>query len=170
MRVVSIRECLTVVPKDAAQPEGRTSEAILTDLRDGFRASRRKPSHRRGYVLNALAFSTLLSSQGAGAHLQRALVRLQGNYSNLPDGSPVVNQVPENFSSQVGGPSAQRRRPDTLPWSREARQLELSGGSRGGRSAVWRSVPRRARRTLGMDGALVKSFGDVGAGQRWTST
>jgi len=74
-----------------------------------LRTSRRKPSHRRGYVLNALAFSTLLSSQGADAHLQRTLVRLQGNYSNLPDGFPVVNQVPKNFSSQVGVPSAQRR-------------------------------------------------------------
>ncbi len=87
--------------------------------------------------LFALAFSTLLSSQGAGAHLQRALVRLQGNYSNLPDGFPVVNQVPQNFSSQVGGPSAQRRLADKLPWSRKACQFELSGGSRGGRSAVW---------------------------------
>ena len=80
-----------------------------------------------GYVLNALAFSTLLSSQGADAHLQLTLVRLQGNYSNLPDGFPVVNQVPKNFSSQVGVPSAQPRLPDKLPWSCKACQLESLG-------------------------------------------
>ena len=82
-------------------------------------------------MLNALAFSTLLSSQGAGAHLQRTLVRIQGNYSNLPDELPVVNQAPMNFSTQVGVPSTQQRLPDKLPWSCKARQFELSWGSRG---------------------------------------
>ncbi len=101
------------------------------------RASRRKPSHRRGYVLYALAFSTLLSSQGANAHLQRALVRLQGNYSNLPDGLPLVNQVPKNFSSQVGVRPPSEDYPDELPWSCKARQSELAGGSRWGPVCRW---------------------------------
>ncbi len=97
------------------------------------RASRRKPSHRRGYVLNALAFSTLLSSQGAGAHLQRTLVRLQGNYSNLPDGLPLLStKFLRTFRVRLGCPSAQRRLPDKLPWSCEACQSEFAGGSRGG--------------------------------------
>jgi hypothetical protein len=34
-RVVNIRECLTAVPKDAVQPGGWPSEAILAYLRDG---------------------------------------------------------------------------------------------------------------------------------------
>jgi hypothetical protein len=42
-------------------------------------------------VLNALAFSTLLSSQGADAHHQQPPGRLQGNYSNLPDPILAVN-------------------------------------------------------------------------------
>src|SRR5208283_2800121 len=92
------------------------------------RASRRKPPHRRWSLLHSLAFSTLLSSQGADAHLRRTLVRLQGNYSNLPDELPVVNQAPMNFSTQVGVPSAQQTLPDKLPWSCKARQFHSRWG------------------------------------------
>ena len=52
-----------------------------------------------GFVLNALAFSTLLSSQGADAHLRRALTLLQGNHMNLPDSIPLVNSVRWNFAN-----------------------------------------------------------------------
>jgi hypothetical protein len=52
-----------------------------------------------GVVLCALAFSTLLSSQGAGAHLRRALTRLQGNRLNLPDSETFVNSVRQNFAN-----------------------------------------------------------------------
>ena len=129
-------------------------------------ASRRKPSHRRGYVLNALAFSTLLSSQGADAHLRRALACLQGNYSTLPDEPPHVNQVPENFSAQVGFPSTRHTLPDRLPCSCGTRQFMVARGFPASWSAVWRSVSRRATRTLETVGALVKSNGEVGAHYR----
>ena len=116
-------------------------------------------------MLNALAFSTLLSSQGAGAHHQRTLIRFQGNYSNLPDELPVVNQAPMNFSTQVGVPSAQHTLPDKLPWSCKARQFRMSLGVLPQvRPASRRSVPCGARRTLEMDGALVKSISEVNAG------
>ena len=50
-------------------------------------------------ALNALAFSTLLSSQGADAHLRRTLIRLQGNLLNLPGEVPFVNPVRQNFAN-----------------------------------------------------------------------
>jgi hypothetical protein len=52
-----------------------------------------------GFVLCALAFSTLLSSQGAGAHLRRALTLLQGNHMTLPGSIPLVNSVRWNFAN-----------------------------------------------------------------------
>jgi hypothetical protein len=39
-----------------------------------------------GIVLNALAFSTLLSSQGTDAHRLRTLILFWGNPANLPVG------------------------------------------------------------------------------------
>jgi hypothetical protein len=48
---------------------------------------------------SALAFSTLLSSQGADAHLRRTLIRLQGNLLNLPGKVPFVNSVRQNFAN-----------------------------------------------------------------------
>src|ERR1700735_221062 len=72
---------------------------ILAYLRDGNQLPQRgsRPIDG-GMCLIALAFSTLLSSQGADAHLQRTPVRLQGNYSNLPDQPPPVNPKPlEDF-------------------------------------------------------------------------
>ena len=47
----------------------------------------------------ALAFSTLLSSQGADAHLRRTLIRLQGNRLNLPGEVSFVNLVRQNFAN-----------------------------------------------------------------------
>ena len=47
----------------------------------------------------ALAFSTLLSSQGAGAHRRRALTLLQGNRLTLPGKVPFVNSVRQNFAN-----------------------------------------------------------------------
>jgi hypothetical protein len=47
----------------------------------------------------ALAFSTLLSSQGAGAHLRRALTLFQGNHSTLPGQVFRVNSVRQNFAN-----------------------------------------------------------------------
>ena len=114
-------------------------------------------------MLNALAFSTLLSSQGADAHLQRTSIRLQGNYSTLPDELPVVNQVPMNFATQVGVPSTQQTLPDKLPCSCKARQFRIYWGFPPVRPALRRSVSGRARRTLEMDGAFVKSVGEVNA-------
>jgi hypothetical protein len=56
-------------------------------------------------VLNALAFSTLLSSQGTDAHHQQPPGRLQGNYSNLPDAFPLVKSEPlMDSGEQVGDP------------------------------------------------------------------
>jgi hypothetical protein len=61
-----------------------------------------------GFVLlNALAFSTLLSSQGADAHLQRTLIRIQGNYPNLPGEAPFVNSVRQNFANSWTCPDLQ---------------------------------------------------------------
>jgi len=87
-------------------------------------------------VLNALAFSTLLSSQGADAHLQRTSIRLQGNYSTLPDELPVVNQVPMNFATQVGVPSTQQTLPDKLPCSCKARQFRSHWGVPAGQARL----------------------------------
>jgi hypothetical protein len=74
-------------------PESTPSEdeVILAYLRDV--GSPQKEGHPidGGMCLIALAFSTLLSSQGAGAHLQQPPGRLQGNYSNLPDPILAVN-------------------------------------------------------------------------------
>ena len=50
-------------------------------------------------ALYALAFSTLLSSQGADAHLRRTLILLQGNHLNLPGEVPLVNSVLLNFAN-----------------------------------------------------------------------
>ena len=56
-------------------------------------------------MLNALAFSTLLSSQGTDAHHQQPPGRLQGNYSNLPDAFPPVKSEPlMDSGEQVGDP------------------------------------------------------------------
>jgi hypothetical protein len=116
-------------------------------------------------VLNALAFSTLLSSQGADAHLRRTLIRLQGNYSNLPEEILVVNQAPKNLWNQLGLPPTQATLPDKLPWSRKAHRFVLPGGSRRSWSGAWpfrspagkknsrdgrgrRQIKRRGSRTL----------------------
>ena len=70
----------------------------MTNLRDRTKTPRKMPQpHQRGYVLNALAFSTLLSSQETDAHLQQPPGRLQGNYSNLPDAFPPVKPDPQEF-------------------------------------------------------------------------
>ena len=105
-------------------------------LRDVDRPPK-KPPHRRGYVLNALAFSTLLSSQGADAHLQRTLVRLQGNYSNLPGGILVVNQVPRNFSDQLGVHPPKQHYPTSFRGRAKPAEFVLPGGSRRSRLAAW---------------------------------
>jgi hypothetical protein len=61
------------------------------------------PVERRSRLIDevsafrALAFSTLLSSQGADAHLRRTFVRVWGNLCNLPDRILSVNQVRKNF-------------------------------------------------------------------------
>ena len=118
---------------------------------------------RRGYVLNALAFSTLLSSQETDAHHQQPHGRLQGNYSNLPDGYPLVNEVHVNFVIHEGFLPTQHTLPDMLPQSRKPVRSRCPGGSPRPWPATWRSVPRGARRTLEMDWALVKSESDVRA-------
>ena len=56
---------------------------------------------------SALAFSTLLSSQGAGAHCREARTPLQGNHSTLPGGASLVNPVPENFAGSPTLPCLQ---------------------------------------------------------------
>src|ERR1700727_1329450 len=76
---------------------------------------KRRPPHRRGYVLNALAFSTLLSSQGTDAHHQQTLVRLQGNYSNLPDAFPTRQIRALNGFWETSGRSARPPKPYPTP-------------------------------------------------------
>jgi hypothetical protein len=49
------------------------------------------PRRTDGVCACALAFSTLLSSQGADAHLQKTHIFLGGNPSNLPARSSPVN-------------------------------------------------------------------------------
>ena len=116
-----------------------------------------------GFVLCALAFSTLLSSQGAGAHLRRTLVRLQGNRYNLPGSVPFVNSVRQNFADSCTCPA-------TLladHWG------SLNHGpSRTARGPSWKDFlvappdlarfrvhPLAARRTLRVLRAFVKSNG-----------
>src|SRR5579875_2123558 len=77
------------------------------------------PAHRRGYVLNALAFSTLLSSQETDAHHQQPHGRLQGNYSNLPDQPHPVNPGSEDFWETRKFGHHQHRLPDALSWRRK---------------------------------------------------
>ena len=126
-------------------------------LRDKKPAQRTSP-RRRGYVLNALAFSTLLSSQGTDAHLQQPPGRLQGNYSNLPDEAPPVNQILTEFWKQEAvGPS--KTDSPTRFRGHESSPVRWSWVSPGSSAAFRRSDPRGARRTLEMDEALVKSAG-----------
>ena len=51
-----------------------------------------------GVVLNALAFSTLLSSQVSDAHHPGAFALFRGNPSNLPVGLDRVKSLDRTFS------------------------------------------------------------------------
>ena len=73
--------------------------------------------------LIALAFSTLLSSQGTDAHLQQPPGRLQGNYSNLPDAFPPVKPDPQEFL-ETSGRSARPPKPYPIPNGAVARYSE----------------------------------------------
>ena len=103
----------------------------------------------------ALAFSTLLSSQGADAHLWRALTLLQGNYPNLPGKVPFVNPVRENFANSWTCPASRVASAGDLHAQREALARRTSWWLPG----TWRFHvhPLGARRTLGVLRAFVKS-------------
>jgi hypothetical protein len=140
-RNVSIRECLTnPAPKD------QISSAILTYKSVDKATPKRRPPHRRGYVLNALAFSTLLSSQGTDAHHQQPPGRLQGNYSNLPDAFPTRQIRALNGFWGTSGRSARPPKPYPTPDGACARypKLNCPGGSRRNRFAERHSIPIRA--------------------------
>ena len=94
---------------------------------------KRRPPHRRGYVLNALAFSTLLSSQGTDAHHQQPPGRLQGNYSNLPDAFPTRQIRALNGFWGTSGRSARPPKPYPTPDGACARypKLNCPGGPGG---------------------------------------
>jgi hypothetical protein len=94
-----------------------------------------------GMCLIALAFSTLLSSQGADAHLQRTPVRLQGNYSNLPDQPPPVNPKSWEILDREGGQPDQDSVADLLPQTRKLVSSLVLGFARGLRLAIRRPVP-----------------------------
>ena len=55
-----------------------------------------------GFSACALAFSTLLSSQGADAHHRLAFALLRGNPSNLPARSRAVNACYQVFLTELG--------------------------------------------------------------------
>jgi hypothetical protein len=79
---------------------------------------------------SALAFSTLLSSQGAGAHLRRTLTRLQGNRCNLPGSEPLVNPVPRGTLLAFGTlPCLQGSASHDLRTRRKPSLEGLPGGS-----------------------------------------
>ena len=109
-----------------------------------------------GFSACALAFSTLLSSQGADAHHRRPCNLLRGNPMNLPEQPEVVNQVRKTrlTSLLVVHPAYPHC---AAPFS-GANNL---GGCPAGplqRSARWRSARSRGQdETLGSKGDQVKS-------------
>ena len=114
--------------------------------------------HQRGYVLNALAFSTLLSSQETDAHHQHPPRRLQGNHSNLPDQPHPVNPESEDFWEARKFGHLQHRVPGrSFVATKDRRFVVAEGFPQGLGLAIRRPVPRWARETLEMLGALVKS-------------
>src|ERR1700760_4217477 len=126
-------------------PESTPSEdeVILAYLRDAGSPHKRRPPHRRGYVLNALAFSTLLSSQGTDAHHQQPPGRLQGNYSNLPDPILAVNISSEEPFDQPGRRTVRPRRlPMSFRSPRSSPAADPGGFPSGLGSAFRRPVPR----------------------------
>src|SRR5215472_7120912 len=76
-------ECLS-------QPVTPASKAIWHPL--WFPARYRPSSHVTGYVHCALAFSTLLSSQGADAHHHKAFACFRGNPLTLPASPRAVKR------------------------------------------------------------------------------
>ena len=77
-----MKEC----PIEPARP---VSKAILASVVRSCVVA--DPALTDGVCAYALAFSTLLSSQGADAHRHEALAWFRGNPANLPAGSGPVN-------------------------------------------------------------------------------
>jgi hypothetical protein len=104
-----------------------------------------------GFVLCALAFSTLLSSQGADAHLRQTLVRLQGNRLNLPGEVPFVNSVRQNFADSWPCPAV---RVASTPDLRAQHEV-LAGRTSWWRRRTWpafASIPWRQEEPYGCSG------------------
>src|SRR5487761_1096188 len=71
-------------------PSGQAGRGDLAKISSLERASRMDALPIDGVSACALAFGTLLSSQGADAHLRKTLILLGGNPTNLP---PVPGPV-----------------------------------------------------------------------------
>src|ERR1700749_4367972 len=126
-------------------PDPKTRGSWHTSV-TGNQPQRTSP-RRRGSVLNALAFSTLLSSQGTDAHHQQPHGRLQGNYSNLPDAFPPVKSKPLKDFEETSGRSARPQKPYPIPAGACARypEIEFVPRSRQNRFAERHLVPVRGR-------------------------
>src|SRR5262249_39283109 len=86
----------------SARRAADTAECLIQPVTPASKASwhpfcfpdRYRPSsHVTGYVHCALAFSTLLSSQGADAHHHKAFAWLRGNPLTLPASPQVVKRL-----------------------------------------------------------------------------
>jgi hypothetical protein len=88
------------------------------------RAGPHGPTHD-GVCACALAFSTLLSSQGADAHPRRPVSLVRGNPANLPAVKASVKQLPEAFTDPANPACADH---DLTP-ARKIRDRHVVGGS-----------------------------------------
>ena len=121
--------------------------------------NRYRPAPLTGFCACALAFSTLLSSQGADAHHRLALARFRGNPSNLPASlGPVKSRsarssIAYQLAASLSLPAV---RDHPLPGSVPQAVLLASGWSEGP-SHQRRSVSLGAGETLGSKAVSVKS-------------
>jgi hypothetical protein len=112
-----------------------------------------------GVCACALAFSTLLSSQGADAHHRSALAGFRGNPSNLPASSGPVKSCAEDFDLACQlAPASAYLRFGTTRYRAPSRKpsCSLFAGPRGS-ARQRRSVSLGAGETLGSKAVSVKS-------------